>query len=331
MLNKLKEKKGTVYAVLAVVLLAVILSALVFGSAKMSIPDVIRALFGMGEKRYVLIIRNVRLPRILAGLLAGIGLSVSGILLQNVTQNKLAGPNIIGVNAGAGLMVILMMSFFPTAVYALPTAAFLGAFLTTLFIIFLANRLGSTRITVILAGMALTTIFSAAISFFCLLDADIASSYVSFSVGSIAQVSAKELLIPAVMIFAAFLISLILSSQLDILSLGDSLASSLGIRVRLLRGICLTASSLAAAAVVSYAGLLGFVGLVVPHIARNLAGEKARDSLLCGILVGPIFVISGDMIGRTLFAPTEIPVGIMMALIGSPFFLYLLFRRRQYD
>lgn len=297
----------------------------------MSLQEVVDGLLGLGERRYVLIIRHVRLPRLVAGLLAGIGLSVSGTLLQSVTQNKLAGPNIIGVNAGAGLMVVFMMSFFPHAIYAFPAASFFGAFLTTLLILFLANQLGNTKITVILAGMALTTVFSAAISFFCLLDSDIASAYVAFSVGSIAQVTMEQLIIPGGMIVLSLVISVLLAKRIDVLHLGDSLASSLGIRVRLLRGICLAASSCAAAAVVSYAGLLGFVGLIVPHIARNLIGEKARSSLLCGALIGPILVILGDTMGRIVFSPTEIPVGIMMALIGSPFFLYLLFRRKQHD
>ncbi len=316
--------------ILTVILIMIMISALILGSTKLSVEEAIKGLVGIGENRHILIIQRIRLPRMLAGLLAGVGLSVSGILLQSVTQNKLAGPNIIGVNAGAGLMVVLMMSFFPSAVLMIPAAAFLGAFFTTLLILFLADRLGGTQITIILAGMALTTVLSAAISFFCLLDSDIASAYVSFSIGSISQVSLKKLFIPSIMIIVAFILSWILSDQIDVLNLGDGLASSLGIRVRRLRIISLIASSLAASAVVSYAGLLGFVGLIVPHIARSLVGEKVRPCLCCGALVGASIVILGDMIGRIAFSPTEIPVGIMMALIGSPFFLILLFRRKTH-
>lgn len=328
--SKSQKRTGWILLLLIILLIFVMGAALLFGSADMSVKEVIAGLFNQAERRYVLIVRNVRLPRLIAGFLAGIGLSVSGTLLQSVTQNKLAGPNIIGVNAGAGLMMVCILNFFPMVGKFLPIAAFLGAFLTTLLILFLANKLGSSKITVILSGMALTTIFSAAISFFCLINSDLASAYASFSVGSISQVRLENLLLPGIMILIAFLISLILSKRIDILCLGDSVASSLGVRVKLLRTSCLIASSLAASAVVSYAGLLGFVGLIVPHIARALVGERVFPCLLCGGMVGSILVILGDTIGRTMFAPTEVPVGIMMALIGSPFFLFLLFRRKYY-
>ena len=142
--------------------------------------------------------------------------------------------------------------------------------------------------------------------------------------------TAKSLIIPAALIFLSLGAALLLSPKISLLCLGDSLASSLGVRVRLLRMVCLICASASAAAVVSFAGLLGFVGLIVPHIARKLSGGGMTKTLVLASMVGATVVMLADTLGRTLFAPTEIPVGIVMALIGAPFFLVLLLRRREH-
>ena len=286
--------------------------------------------FSDGDAKLSVIIRHIRLPRMLAAFLAGIGLSVSGVLLQAVTDNGLASPNIIGVNSGAGFLTILTLFCFPHAFYALPFAAFFGAFAATLLIVWTANRIGSSKMTIILAGMALTAILNAGISFISLLDTDVVAVYNYFSVGGLFGVTAKSLIIPAALIFLSLGAALLLSPKISLLCLGDSLASSLGVRVRLLRMVCLICASASAAAVVSFAGLLGFVGLIVPHIARKLSGGGMTKTLVLASMVGATVVMLADTLGRTLFAPTEIPVGIVMALIGAPFFLVLLLRRREH-
>lgn len=270
----------------------------------------------------------IRLPRIVGAVLAGAGLSVSGVLLQGVTGNELAGPNIIGVNAGAGFAVMLWLFFLPGRILGIPLGAFCGAFLTTLLIVSLASRIYSSKSTVILAGIAVTAMLNAGISFFSLLDPDVLVSYNYFSVGGLSGVHLQELAVPAAIILAALLAALLLSRQIDILCLGDALASSLGVRVRRLRTLCLVLASASAAAVVSFAGLLGFVGLVAPHMARRLAGPGMKLLLPVAALLGAILVLAADLLGRILFAPSELPVGIVMALIGAPFFFWLLLRRR---
>lgn len=274
---------------------------------------------------------NLRLPRVLAAALAGVGLSVSGVLLQSVTGNALAAPNIIGVNSGAGFCCIVMLSFFPGAVVFLPLGAFIGAFLTTLLIVAISGKINAFRGTVILAGIAITAVLNAGISLLSLLDNDVLGAYNAFSVGGVAGVETKELLIPALIIIASLAISLILSRRIHMLCLGDALAASLGVRVRALRTVCLICASAAAAAVVSFAGLLGFVGLVVPHISRKIAGESTLSLLLTSSFIGAILVILADLFGRVILAPTEIPVGVIMALIGAPFFFMLLLQRRNGD
>lgn len=315
---------------LGIILIISIVLAVGTGSASIELSDFFRGLLRLdGYDKQSIIIYNVRMPRVIGAVLAGAGLSVSGVLLQSVTGNELAGPNIIGVNAGAGFAVILLLWIVPASAAATPFAAFLGAFATTLLIVSIASKIENTRSTVILAGIAVTALLNAGISFITLLDSDILSSYNHFSVGGLAGVSADKLPVPAVLIISGTALAMVLNQRIDALSLGDGIAVSLGIRVNLLRTVCLIIASASAAAVVSFAGLLGFVGLVVPHISRNLCGTSSGRLLPVSALVGAIIVVIADLLGRVLFAPSEIPVGIIMALIGAPFFFVLLLRRKR--
>ncbi len=314
---------------LSLALLCLFLCAIRFGSTSMSAGAFFGALTGQeGYDTERLILLAVRLPRALAGLLAGIGLSVSGVLLQSVTDNALAGPNIIGVNAGAGLASALMLTFFPMAQAFLPAAAFAGAFVITVLIVCTAGK-SRLRSGVILAGIALTTLCNACISLLTLLDEDILTAYNAFSIGGFGDMRLNRLGIPALFILISAGVAMLYGRQMDTLCLGDDGAAVLGIRVRRVRLICILCASASAGAVVSFAGLLGFVGLVVPHIARKLTGCRGRALLFCSALLGGCVTIGADLAGRVILAPTEIPVGIMMAFIGAPFFLWLLFRRRD--
>lgn len=321
-------KLRRIYILLLPLLLLTLVAGLCFGSAPLSLSQLAAALTGEGTARVILL--GIRLPRVLAGGLAGVGLSAAGVLLQTVTANDLASPNIIGINSGAGLAVILMLTFAPKAAYWLPVAAFCGAFGAALVILAAGNRLGSSRSGILLMGIAITTIFNAAISFLSLLDEGILAEYNHFTVGSLRAVRLDDLLVPGLVILAGFCAALALSGRLGVLSLGDAAAAALGIRVKGLRIAAMACAAACAAAVVSFAGLLGFVGLVVPHMARALAGERPGKMLPLSALLGGILVILADLLGRTLFAPSELPVGILMSLIGAPYFLFLLIRRRRY-
>ena len=329
-MNEKKQKTALKLTISALILILSATLALLLGSADLSPMQAFEGLFIGSSHIEAAIMRNIRLPRMSGGLLAGAGLSVSGVLLQGVTDNGLASPNIIGVNSGAGFMTILLLCFFPQAAYALPFAAFFGAFGATLLIVKTAGRINSSKSSVILAGMALTAILNAGISFISMLDSDVTAAYNYFSIGGLSGVTADSLLIPAILIAASLAAALLLSSKISVLCLGDSLAASLGVRVRTLRAVCLICASASAAAVVSFAGLLGFVGLIVPHMARRIVGGNIKHCLIASVLIGGSVVILADTIGRTLLAPTEIPVGIVMAMIGAPFFLALLLRRKNH-
>lgn len=331
----MKRKKRLFYSarglfVLAGILLLTMAAALYGGSARMTLPEFFSAVLGSGSETHRLILLYLRLPRVLAGVLAGVGLSVAGVLLQSVTANELASPNIIGINSGAGFAVILLLTLAPAAGGVIPIAAFAGAFAAALCILAAANGLSASRTTILLIGIAITTLLNAAISFLSLLDEDVLAQYNNFSVGGLSGVHLSELLLPAVIILISFLAALLMSGQLGVLCLGDAAAAALGIRVRRLRIAALACAAACAAAVVSFAGLLGFVGLVVPHIARHLVGAKPARMLPVAALCGSILVVLADLLGRVLFAPSELPVGILMSLIGAPYFLMLLFHRRRH-
>ena len=315
---------------LGLLFLCVLLLSLRFGSSSMDWPAFWGGIFRReGFETQSMILYSLRFPRLLQGILAGIGLSVSGVLLQSVTGNDLASPNIIGVNAGAGFVVILLLSYFPSAVAVLPLAAFLGAFLTTILIMAIAGRVDSSKATVILAGIAVQALLNAGISFFSLLDTDVLVSYNYFSVGGLSNSDISFLWLPGGIILLGLAVSLAFSGKIHLLCLGDSMALSLGVRVKQVRMLCLVCASACAASVVSFAGLLGFVGLIVPHISRKLAGNRTGPLLAVSAMVGSILVLTADLVGRVAFAPSEVPVGIVMSLIGAPFFFVLLMRRRS--
>ena len=324
------KKTILLFLLLGAALIGATLLSLTVGSAALGAEPFFGGLFAQeGYETETAILRYIRLPRTLAALLAGAALSLSGVLLQQVMANPLAGPNTMGVNAGAGFFTVLLLSLFPTATGALPLAAFLGAFLTALLTVALASGAGGGRTTVLLAGISCTALFQAGISFFSILDTDVLAQYSAFSVGGLAGVTLSLLPVPAVLFFLTLLLSLLLSRRLSALALGDGVASALGIRVRALRTVALLLASLSAAAAISFAGLLGFVGLAVPHITRRLFGGGLTRTLIAAPLFGALLLLLADLLARTLFAPSDIPVGILTAFLGAPFFLGLLLTRRD--
>lgn len=318
--------------VLSAVLLLTVFAGIAAGSAKMDAATFFAALVQRdGFETYSTILYSLRIPRVLAAVLAGVGLSVSGAVLQSMTGNALASPNILGINAGAGFCMIALLVLFPQATAISPAVCFVGAVLTAVLILTLADRLPQPKTGVILAGIAVTAVFNAGISLLSLLDTDVLAAYRYFSVGGLDGVKGiNELLLPGSMIAASFLLSMLLSTRMDALSLGDATASALGIRTRQLRTVCLLMAAACAAATVSFAGLLGFVGLVVPHLARRLAGNTLRAQLPVCALLGAIMLTLADLIGRTVIAPSELPVGIVTALCGAPFYFRLLLGRAKH-
>ena len=327
-----KSGKGraAMLAALAALLLASVLLSLRFGSQNYSLAQLIAALRGGDTSDPVWrILVHVRLPRTLAGLAAGGALATAGALIQSVLNNAMASPNVIGVNAGAGFFAMLAVTLAPGAAGVLPAASFLGAMCTALFIYALAARAGLSRTTLILAGIAVSSILTAGVNAITLLYPDDVIGATGFMLGGFSGVTIASVGNAAWYMAAGLLLALFLAADLNVLQLGEESALSLGLHLGRTRFLAILAAALLAGAAVSFAGLLGFVGLLVPHMVRRLVGNDNRWLLPACVLLGGAFVLLCDVLARVLFAPFELPVGIVMSLLGGPFFLILLLRHKR--
>lgn len=303
---------------------ALVLS-LLMGSVRLSPGELLQAATNDSARRILI---HVRLPRTLAAALAGMALAASGAIIQTVMGNPLAGPNLIGVNAGAGLAAVLCAAFLPALPGAMTTGAFLGALAALLLIFAVAKATGASRTTLILSGIAVSSILSAGIDAVVTLVPDALMGISAFRIGSLQSAAINTLLLPGCYIFLALILSFSLCNEMDVLALGEETARSLGLHTGKYRFLLLLAAAMLAGSAVSFCGLLGFVGLIIPHAARFLAGSESRKLMSVSALLGGAFVLFCDILARVLFAPYEIPVGIVMSFLGGPFFLWLLIRRK---
>lgn len=299
------------------------------GPVFVSPADVFRALSGgLPNGPAAQIVLLARLPRACGCLLAGTALALSGAVIQGVLDNPLAAPNIIGVNSGAGFMVALCGAVMPQAAAMVPAAAFLGALAGVLLVLFTAERTGASRITLVLAGVAISNIFSAGIDAVITFVPDALNNYSDFRIGGLSNLSMAQLRPAAGIILAAAALVISLAGELDILLLGTETAQSLGLPVKPLRLALLALAAALAGAAVSFSGLLGFVGLIVPHIMRRLTSGSSLVFLTASALGGAAVLSLCDLLSRMLFAPYELSVGIVLSLAGGPFFVWLLLRQR---
>lgn len=329
-----KVKEHTIIILMLLIFICTFIISAATGAVNISLKDMAYIIMGNGNKSYENILMHVRLPRVAACALAGSGLAVSGAVIQNVLQNPLAGPNIIGVNAGAGFAVVLCSALFPFTYEIVPFAAFAGALAAMIFIYFLAKKTGASKVTLVLAGVCVNSMLNAASDLIHTFGDDTLTGTYGFRLGGFSSVSMRVLLPAGVLIIIACFITFILQNELEILSLGEQVASSVGLNVRFFRFLFLILAAVLAGASVSFAGLLGFVGLIAPHVSRRIAGEECRYLLPFSALFGGFLVMLCDTAARTIWKPYEIPAGILLSFVGAPFFLYLLFhqkRRRSHD
>ena len=310
------------------VCLLIAVTSLCLGNVHFTPVQLISLFRGQGDKVSRSILLYARLPRTLASLAAGAGLAVSGAVLQNVLANRLASPGIIGVNAGAGLGVTLCCAAGALSGLAVSCAAFGGSLITVLFIFLFSHRTGASKTTVILGGVALNSILNAVCESVTVLDTDVAMLSIDFRVGGFSVVSYMRLLPAAGLISLALAVLFTLCNELDVVTLGDETAQGVGLRVGRYRMLFLVLAALLAGAAVSFAGLLGFVGLIVPHFVRRFTGNESGRLLPMCAVAGAGFVTLCDMAARLLFAPYELPVGILMSVVGGPVFLYMLIRHK---
>ena len=327
MKNLLKNKVARAYLAAVGLLALALISGVLFGSTRLSVGDIIVALAsGNYDSPEVRILIYVRLPRVLAGIICGMALSVSGAVIQGVLANRLASPSIIGVNAGAGLAVTICSAFGIIGGWRLSLFSFLGAFLTVMMVSLGAKKWGASRGTVILIGVALNAFIGAIADSVTTLVPEVSVMSNDFKIGDFSAATYGKVIPAAVAIILGLLVLQTLSNELDVLTLGDDNARGLGLNTGAMRVIFLMLSALLAGAAVSVCGLLSFVGLLVPHAVRRVGVSESRHLLpLCAIF-GAGFVTLCDTLARVIFAPYELPVGIIMAFLGAPFFIFILIK-----
>ncbi|WP_409344718.1 FecCD family ABC transporter permease [Paenibacillus sp. MBLB4367] len=321
----------TVMAIMAALVTTAFIVSMNTGFIRLSPMEVLRTLFGGGTEKQALILFEFRLPRIVISVLVGAGLAVAGAILQGLSRNGLADPGIFGINAGAGLAVVLFISFYPTKqaapVFMMPFLALIGAGATAVLICVLAYRRGRgvTPVRLILVGIAVAAGISAAMIVLTLRLSPENYQFVSvWLAGSIWGSNWKFVIALLPWIVVLLPIAFYKARTLNVLNLGDEMAKGLGTPiVKEQLSLIAVAIGLAGACVATGGGI-GFVGLIGPHLARRLVGPQHEFLLPASALAGGLLLIVADTLARTVVQPSEIPTGIVVAIIGAPYFLYLL-------
>lgn len=311
----------------AVAAVLALLFSMVYGAASLSIEEVVHALLAPTlSTTNDMIIWNIRFPRNLVAAMVGANLAVAGAILQAVMKNPLADPQIVGVSSGAGLAGVAILILFPYLESFVPLVAFVGAMAAALAVYAMAWRGGIRPTRIILSGVAVSAFLGAGISALLVFYGDRVQGALLWMVGGLAARSWAQVHMMFPYTVLGLLVALLGARRLTILSLGDETAKGLGLSVERTRFFMTAVAALLAAGAVSVAGLIGFVGLVVPHVARLLIGTDYKFLLPASALLGAFTLVICDTIGRVAFSPVEIPVGIIMAFLGAPFFLFLLRR-----
>lgn len=307
-------------AISALILIIAGLLSLLFGAAGLSVEDI----FKLHD-----IVKYIRIPRMLAAIFAGMGLAGAGVILQTLLANPLAGPNIIGVNSGAGFFAILCCLLFPLFPALQPVAAFIGSLIAVLLIYTLSRKTGASKVAILLSGVILNSLFNAATEALYTFFPELVINVTSFRTGGLASVQTSVLYPAMILILITGIIVWTKSNALELLSLGDEVAHSLGLPVKKYRFLFLICAACMAGAAVSFAGLIGFLGLIVPHAVRLIVGSETRYLFPLSVLWGGTFMTICDTFARCAFAPFELSVGIVLSIIGAPIFIWILLSKKM--
>ncbi|WP_291757703.1 FecCD family ABC transporter permease [Lysinibacillus sp. UBA5990] len=328
MIHTARSRMIIITTFVVTILVAVI--AIGLGSVHISIPNILSTLInGRGQEGvYTTIIWDIRLPRVLLALIIGASIAISGALLQAVMGNPLADPGLTGVTSGAAAFVLLILLANPELTHLIPIAAFVGGLIAAAIVYALAwRRTGITPITIILSGVAVNALCGGVIGFLSILYSDRLPSAVQWMNGSLAAKGNASLHMIYLYAIIGWILSIFAIRKANIIRLGDQVATNLGESVTRIRILLSILAVFLAAISVAAVGMISFVGLIVPHMARLLVGSDYKYMLPMSMALGAIVLLVADTGGRTLFAPLDIPAGILMAVIGGPYFLYLMRKR----
>lgn len=327
----MKINKNYLIIALSLLTLAVLLILLsTVGSVNLEFNEIISTLIHDDNKLVTTIVYKMRLPRNILAALVGANLAVSGILLQSVMKNPLADPGITGVSSGASVAAIIILLLAPSYTKVLPIVAFIGGAIACLLVFVMAWKNGLKPGRIVLAGVAINTILGGVISFLSTMYSDRIQSAMLWLNGSLATKTWVDVNMLFAYSIVGLIVSLLLIRSANVLQLGDEAATNLGFNVNLTRLLISGVAVFLAATSTAVVGVISFVGLIVPHISRMLMGSDHKYTIPFSMILGSIVLLVADTLGRTIGGSIEIPVGVIMSIVGGPFFLYLLRKRGNY-
>ena len=315
-------------------LVGCLVASLVVGTSAVSLHDAMGVIVaslsgGYADPSVASVVLRVRLPRALAGALCGCALATSGLLLQAALDNDLAAPSVMGVNSGAGLSVLVAALMLPGSAALRQTMAFAGALVASALVYLVSLHAGTSRTTLVLAGVAISSLMSAGVDAIITVFPDTVVDRSAFALGGFEGVTLSSCARVAPVIVAVLVLALALGRGIDLFALGDETAHGLGLNVRAYRLAAVTCSAVLAASAVSVCGLLGFVGLIVPNAVRMVSHALGtRRQIVLSCVWGAAFIVLCDLVARVAFFPYELPAGLVLSCLGAPFFIALLMRRR---
>ncbi|KKC30581.1 iron ABC transporter permease [Caldanaerobacter subterraneus KAk] len=325
----MKAKRGFYFTSAFFLLLLIMALSISAGAVKIPLQEILNVLLGKGDEVNRRIILTLRLPRVIESALVGMGLSVVGAFFQGLLRNPMADPYVLGISSGAafGATIAIIMGL---GIFGLSSMAFITALLTVFFV-YTVSRTGSrlSMTTMLLAGIAISAFMSAIISLLMLLNHDQFSRIVFWTMGGFGLVSWPQVIYSSPLILIGSFVMYAFSRDVNAILTGEESAEHLGVNAELVKKIILVLGSLVTASCVSVGGIIGFVGLIVPHISRFIVGPDNRVLVPFSALFGASFLTFADLLARVILKPVEMPIGIITATFGGPFFLYLLVRSKQ--
>jgi iron complex transport system permease protein len=329
---EIQKRFLVVFFIMLLVTVLVFILSLSAGSSWISPVVVVSHLIGLGSGEHDFVIDTLRLPRVLLAFLVGMALGVSGLLLQAIVRNPLAAPDIIGVTGGAAVGAIAFLVLFSGTLSLkwIPVAAIIGASIVSVLVYVLSWKKGVTPIRLILIGIGIAAAAKALVMMLLILtDIGVASKAYVWLTGSVYGASWSNVQAMLPWVFGFLFLAFVLSRVMNVKELGDDVSAGLGVNVQLYRFLLLFVSVALAGSAVAFAGGISFVGLIAPHIARKIIGRSYGGLIPITALIGGLLVMIADLLARTAFLPLDVPAGVFTAGIGAPFFIYLLYKKRN--
>ena len=343
-MRKIDKNFRLIFTVLIVLLIFSLIAGIAFGSSYIKISDVYKFVINKISEREIfeplwkktaeVIIWEVRVPRVVLSGICGAGLALCGVLMQCITKNPIADPYILGISSGAsaGAVFVIVFGGATLGISSVAGGAFVGALICGAMVFVIGTQYGknSSTVRLILTGLAISTIFSSITNMllYSAKNANQVKSAVFWTMGSLGRAKWGELMFPLIVLLFVLVLSVMMSKSLDLLILGDSSAKMLGMNVAFVKTSVILMSTFLISVLVSLTGAIGFIGLIVPHIARAFCGSGHKRLILVSIFMGAIFLIWCDVLARIMFPPMEIPIGIITSIIGGPFFLFMISRNK---